>query len=121
MDFQVMPRAELIDYLEERERRTEALYDRIDRRLGAIEDRLLTDPPLPCHVREGDGIEAGRPSKKAGRKTDGVLKVGHVIHMLHPVTWSYGPFFYPAMYSQACMCNVGHRIPQAAVCSQPAD
>ena len=78
MTFQVMPRAELIDYLEEHERRNEALFDRIDRRLGAIEDRILANPPPP-NAREDEEIEVEPPPRKAGRKTDGVLKVCLII------------------------------------------
>lgn len=72
-----MPRTELMDYLEERERRYEAIFDRIDMRLGGIEDRLLANPPLPGSQRGLDmDLEVERPPKKARRKTDTLLKVG---------------------------------------------
>ena len=79
-----MHRAELIDYLEERERRNEALFDRIDRRLGTIEDCLLMDPHPAPDVRDDEGTEVRPPSRRAGQKTDGVLRVGQV--MSRPVT-----------------------------------
>ena len=63
-----------MDYLEEHERRNEVLFDRIDRRLGAIEDRLLATPPQES--RERPGVEVVQHPRKAGRKTDGVLRVG---------------------------------------------
>lgn len=71
----MIPRAELINYLEEHEQRNEALFDRIDRRLGAIEDHLLATPP-PQDPREDPCVEAVQRPRRAGRKTDGILRVG---------------------------------------------
>lgn len=105
-----------MDYLEEHERRNEALFDRIDRRLGAIEDRLLATPP-PQDSRQDPGVEVAQRPRRAGRKTDGILRVGLVTYHV-PLQWPHSVFsfsIFPAMYSQAHLRNVWHQIPREEV------
>ena len=72
--MQQITRAELVDYLDQRERITASVLERIERRLESIEQRVdaASNTPVP---QDSVTLEQGRKRRRDGNKSDPRLRV----------------------------------------------